>query len=173
MKSNPNRFWWTVIALGWAFDFLFWQKVPGINFALYVTLCLVAGFLLLRADGHQPKRKTLLLLPLIAIFAIMTFIRQEPMTTALSVIMTVFLMGLAAISYLGGRWPFYSLLDYLKGFLGLLGSMLARPLGFSAEVRQGAGRGRGEKRIPGLAGGARHPDRAPHRSHLCRVVGFC
>ncbi len=136
MKSNPTRFWWTVIALGGAFDFLFWKKGPGINFALYVVLCLAAGFLLLRADGYRPARKTLLLLPLIAIFAGMTFIRQEPLTIALSVFITLFLMGLAAISYLGGRWPFYSLLDYLKGFLGLLGSMIARPLGFSAEVKR-------------------------------------
>ena len=136
MKSNPNRFWWTVIALGWFFDFLFWRKAPGINFALYVTLCLVAGFLLLRADGHRPTRKTQLLFPLITVFAVITFIRQEPMTTALSVVMTLFLMGLVAISYLGGRWPFYSLLDYLNGFLRLMGSMIARPLGFSAEVRK-------------------------------------
>ena len=136
MKSNPNRFWWTVIGLAWAFDFLFWMKGPGINFAIYVTLCLAAGYLLLRADGHRPERKILLLLPLVAVFAAMTFIRQEPLTIFLSVAMTLFLMGLAAISYLGGRWPFYSLLDYLKGFLGLLGSMIARPLGFAAEVRK-------------------------------------
>ena len=135
MKSNPNRFWWTVVALGWAFDFLFWKKAPGINFALYAALCLLAGYLLLRSDGHRPARSTLLLLPLIAAFAVMTFLRQEPMTIFLSVVMTLFLMGIAAISFLGGRWPFYTLLDYLKGFLGLLGSMIARPLGFSAEVR--------------------------------------
>jgi hypothetical protein len=136
MKSNPNRFWWTVIALGWFFDFLFWKKAPGINFSIYVALCLVAGLLLLRADGQHPKRNTRLLLPLIALFVILTFIRQEPMTLFLSVVMTLFLMGLFAISFLGGRWPAYSLLDYLKGFLNLLGSMIARPLGFSAEVRK-------------------------------------
>jgi hypothetical protein len=149
MKSNPNRFWWTVIALGWAFDFLFWKKGPGINFAIYVALCLAAGFLLLRADGLRPTRKTLLLLPLIAIFAFMTFIRQEPLTVVLSVGMTLFLMGLSAISYLGGRWPLYSLLDYLKGFLSLLGSMIARPLGFSAEARkeQAKSGGRNASRI--------------------------
>ena len=72
MKSNPNRFLWTVLALGWAFDFLFWEKAPGVNFAIYVVLCLVAGILLLRADGHRPTRNTLLLLPLIAFFAVIT-----------------------------------------------------------------------------------------------------
>ena len=154
MKSNPTRFWWTVIALGWAFDFLFWKKAPGINFALYVTLCLVTGVLLLRVEGHRPTRNTQLLLPLIAVFAAMTFIRREPITVFLSVVLTLFLMGIFAISFLGGRWPLYNLLDYLNGFLRLLGSMIARPLGFSAEVKrassdgeQAEGRERGASKI--------------------------
>jgi hypothetical protein len=138
MKSNPTRFWWAVIALGWAFDFLFWKKTPGINFAIYVTLCLVAGVLILRADGHRPARNTQLLLPLIAVFAVMTFVRQEPMTVFLAVVLTLFLMGLFAMSYLGGRWPSYNLLDHLYGFLRLLGSMIARPLGFSTEMKREA-----------------------------------
>jgi hypothetical protein len=138
MKSNPTRFWWTVIALGWAFDFLFWKKAPGINFAIYVLLCLAAGLLLLRADGHRPARKSLLLLPLIAVFAAMTFIRREPMTTFLSVVLTLFLMGLFALSFLGGRWLAYNILDYLNGFLRLFGSMVARPVVFSGELKQTA-----------------------------------
>lgn len=144
MKSNPTRFLWTVIALGWAFDFLFWKKAPGINFAIYVALCLITGILLLRADGHRPRRNTMLLLPLIAIFTVITFLRQEPLTFFLSVVLTLFLMGLFAISFLGGRWPAYNLLDYLYGFLRLLGSMVARPLGFSAEVK-GAAPSNGEQ----------------------------
>lgn len=136
MKSNPNRFWWTVFALGWAFDFLFWKKSPGINIVLYVLLCLAAGILLLRADGQRPTRNTLLLLPLIAVFTVMTFARREPMTVFLSVVLITFLMGVFAMSFLGGRWPAYSLPDYLNGFLRLIGSMIARPLGFTADVKR-------------------------------------
>ena len=117
MKSNPTRFLLTVIALGWAFDFLFWEKAPGINFTIYVTLCLVTGILTLRTDGRRPARDAQLLLPLIAVFAVMTFVRQELLTIALSVMLTLFLMGLFALSFLGGRWPSYNLLDYLYGFL--------------------------------------------------------
>ena len=58
------------------------------------------------------------------------------MTVVLSVVLIMFLMGVVAISFLGGRWPSYSLLDYLNGFLRLLGSMIARPLGFSTKVRK-------------------------------------
>ena len=66
----------------------------------------------------------------------MTFFRLEPMTVFLSVLMTIFLMGVFAITYLGGRWMHYGLLDYLFGYFRLFGSMIARPLGFAAEVKR-------------------------------------
>ena len=80
MKTNPNRFWIIVILLGWAFDFLFWKKPVGINFAIYATLCLGTGILLLRADGLRFSRRSGLLLLPIAFLAAMTFIRLEPLT---------------------------------------------------------------------------------------------
>lgn len=141
MKSHPTRFWWTVIALGWAFDFLFWRQTPGVNFGLYVLLCLVTGFLLLRSDGHRPARSIWSLVVLIAFFAALVGLRQEPMTVFLAVALTLFLMGVMAVSFLGGRWPAYSLLDYLVKFLQLGGSMAVRPLGFNAEVKETPAKG--------------------------------
>ncbi|MHB8779219.1 MAG: hypothetical protein ACYC6R_15885 [Anaerolineales bacterium] len=29
MKTNPNKLWIIVLALGWLFDFLFWKKAPA------------------------------------------------------------------------------------------------------------------------------------------------
>lgn len=136
MKANPNRFWTIVILLGWAFDFLFWKKPLGVNFAIYVTLCLVTGIFLLRADGLRLSRGAGLLLFPIAFLAAMTFIRQEPMTVFLSVAAVLSLMGVFALTYLSGQWTRYGLLDYLFGYLNLLGSMIARPLGFAAENRR-------------------------------------
>ncbi|MEP7136243.1 MAG: DUF4173 domain-containing protein [Chloroflexota bacterium] len=136
MKANPNRFWFIVILLGWAFDFLFWKKPAGINFFIYVLLCLVTGIYLLKADGLRlAPRSSLLLLPIIFLSA-MTFFRQEPMTVFLSVAMTIFLMGVFTITYLGGQWTRFGLVDYFLGYLTLFGSMIARPLGFMAEVRR-------------------------------------
>ena len=51
MKANPNRFWIIVILLGWMFDFLFWQKPFGLNFFIYIALCLITGVYLLNTDG--------------------------------------------------------------------------------------------------------------------------
>ena len=136
MKTNPIRFWFIVILLGWVFDFLFWKKPAGINFAIYVTLYIVTGIFLLRADGLRLSRNSGLLLLPIAFLASMTFIRLEPMTVFLSVAMILFLMGVFAITYLGGRWLHYALLDYIFGYFRLFASMIARPLGFAAEVRR-------------------------------------
>ena len=136
MKTNPNRFWTIVILLGWAFDFLFWKKPAGINFAIYVALCLVTGILLLRTDGLPLARRSGLLLLPIGFLAAMTFIRLEPMTTLLLVSAALFLMGILALTYVSGEWARYSLPDYLFGYLRLFGSMIARPLGFAAQNRR-------------------------------------
>src|SRR5215216_148176 len=86
MKANLNRFWTIVILLGWAFDFLFWKKPLGLNYAIYVILILITGIVLMRADGLQPSRGSSLLLLPIAFLAAMTFIRLEPMTVFLSIV---------------------------------------------------------------------------------------
>src|SRR5262245_31838947 len=136
VKTNPNRFWAVVILLGWAFDFLFWKKPLGINFAIFVILCLATGILLLGANGQHLSRKSGLLLLPIAFLAIMTFIRLESMTVFLSISMVIFLMGVFALTFLSGEWIRYTLLDYIFGYLRLFGSMIARPLGFIAENRR-------------------------------------
>jgi len=136
MKTNPNRFWFLVILLGWSFDFLFWMKPAGVNFFIFVGLCLITGIYLLKADGLRlSPRSSLLLLPIIFLSA-MTFFRQEPMTAFLSIAMTIFLMGVFTITYLGGQWIRFGLIDYFLGYLTLFGSMIARPLGFMAEVKR-------------------------------------
>ena len=136
MKANPNRFWFIVILLGWAFDLLFWEKPLGVNFAIYISLCILTGILLLRWEGLRLSRAAGVLLLPIAFLAAMTFIRLEPMTVFLSIAMTVFLMGVFALTYLSGQWTRFALLDYIFGYLRLLGSMIARPLGFVTEKRR-------------------------------------
>ena len=135
VKTNPNRFWAVVILLGWAFDFLFWKKPLGVNFAIFVVLTILTGILLLRADGLRLSPGSSLLLLPVAFFAATTFIRLEPMTVFLSVSMALFSLGVFAFTYLRGEWIRYTLLDYLFGYLRLFGSMLARPLGFISENR--------------------------------------
>ena len=135
MKKNPNKLWIIVIALGWAFDFLFWKKSPGVNFSIFATLCVIAAFYLLVSDGLRPNRSSLLLLPLFGFFAAVTFIRAEPMTAFLAYTFTLLAMTILAVTYLGGRWIQYTLADYLARSVALLGSIIARPLSFTIAAR--------------------------------------
>lgn len=137
MKANSNRLWIVAIVLGWLFDFLFWKHAPGINFAIYILLCLAGGaYLLLGVEKTRPARDALWLLIPILFFATVTFIRAEPMTTFLAHFLTLFLLGVFIITFLGGRWVWYGLWDYVTGFLKLGGNMLVKPLTFGAEVRK-------------------------------------
>jgi hypothetical protein len=145
MKANPNRFWFVVVLLGWIFDFLFWKKPAGINFFLYVILCLATGIYLLQTDKLRLARRSGLLLLPILFLSSMTFIRQEPISVFLAVSMTIFLMGIFALTYLSGQWLRYGLIDYIFGYLTLFGSVIVRPLGFASEVRRDA-QSAGERR---------------------------
>lgn len=136
MKTNPNKLWILVFALGWLFDFLFWKMKPGVNFAIFTTACLVIAFYLLLSDGLRPNRASLILLPLFGFFAAVTFIRAEPMTTFLAYTFTLLMMTLLAVSYLGGRWYLYTLADYLGKSLLLVGSMIGRPITFMTAIRK-------------------------------------
>lgn len=136
MRKNPILLWIVVIVVGWLFDFLFWQQSFGINFAVFTVLCLIGGFLILWMDRKRPAPAALWLIPLILVFAAITFIRAEPMTVFLGVLFTFFLMGVLAVTFLGGRWTEYSFADYFFGFFNLIGSMVVRPISFSFEVRR-------------------------------------
>lgn len=136
MKINPTKLWIPVFATGWFFDFLFWNRNPGVNFSIFVTACLALAFYLLLSEGLRPNRFSLVLIPLFGFFAAVTFLRAEPMTTFLAYTFTLLTMTLLAVSYLGGRWYLYNLLDYAGKSIQLFGSMIARPITFITERRK-------------------------------------
>ncbi len=136
--KRTNILWIAALALGWLFDFLFWKHAPGINFAIYVLLCLAGGFLVLVWNGIRPAWRSLLLLVPILFFAVITFLREEPLSLFLAYVIPLVLLGLLAATYLGGRWLRYSLADYVVNAFKLFGSMLARPFIFLAEQKKKA-----------------------------------
>ncbi len=136
MKETPNKLWIVVIALGWAFDFLFWQHEPGVNFAIFAALCVTAALYLLLSDGLRPNRANLILLLLFGFFAAVTFIRAEPMTVFLAFTFTMLSITLLAMSYLGGRWTQYTIADYVTHVILLAASIIGRPITFGMEVKK-------------------------------------
>ncbi len=127
--KHPTRLILLSLFLAWCFDQLFWQKAPGISFFTFVVLCLAGGALITWWEGFRPARTSLWLLLPALFFAAVTFIRQEPFTTAISVLIVLGAMVLLALTWRGGQWLRYSLSDYVMGGLRLAGSALARPIG--------------------------------------------
>lgn len=127
MVKNTTRLWLIALLSGWFFDFLFWNKAPGISFAIYVVLCLIAGFVLTWLEEIRPARPALWLLLPIGAFAALSFIRQEPFSLFLDYTLTLALMAMLANTFLGGRWMAYNLSDYVAGLARLFYSVLARP----------------------------------------------
>jgi len=134
--KQPNRLWLLVLALGWVFDFLFWNHPIGVNFAVFSVLCLLGGLLFLITEGFRPSRNSLWLLIPFTFFVVVTFLRQEPLTSFLAYTFTLFSIGVFVNTYLGGRWFQYSLTDYVSKFFQLVGSMLTRQKGFFLQIRQ-------------------------------------
>lgn len=126
MIKHTSRLLIASFVIAWSFDLLFWEKTRGISFAIFVALCLIAGFLVARWEGLQPAWKSLWLLLPIAFFAVMSFVRQEPMTSFLNHTVTLVLMAIMANTFLGGRWLSYTLSDYVAGLFSLSGSALTR-----------------------------------------------
>jgi hypothetical protein len=129
MNKQSNRLWIVALALGWIGDFLFWEKSIGVNFAIFLTLCLSGIFYLLLSDGLHPARKTLIILVPYTFFAVITFIRREPLTSFLAYTFTIFSLGVVTISYLGGKWTEYRLSDYLRKFFHLIKGLFILPMG--------------------------------------------
>lgn len=134
--NHPNRLWFLALLLGLAFDFLFWNHPIGVNFAIFSTICLLGGISFLVSEGYRPSRNSLWLLIPFAFFNIVSFLRQEPLTSFLAYLFTIFLAGVFLNSYLGGRWFQYSLIDYVGKFFNLIGSILSRQVIFLQRIRK-------------------------------------
>ena len=137
MQLKPNRLWLTALLLGWLFDLLFWKQLPpGISFAIYVSLTLGAGFVLLRQAGIPAAKWTLALVLPILFFACMTFTRQEPLSVFLAYLSTFLLMAVFVVTFQGGRWISYGIADYFVKAIDLMVSTIARPLSFMLQAQQ-------------------------------------
>jgi hypothetical protein len=124
----PNRIFWTAILVAWCFDFLFWEKSSGISFIIFVGLTIGAGLYLAWVEKSRLSRGAKWLLVPIFVFSMGTFLRREPFTSFVNYLLTLFLMGIFAHTFRGGRWLNYSLSDYIAAFFYLVVSALAKPV---------------------------------------------
>lgn len=124
------RFLLIALLSGWIFDFLFWEQKVGVNFALFLFVSLALGLTVLLWEGYKPAHPSLWLILPFSFFAVVAFVRREPLTSFLAITFALFSLGLFATNYLGGRWYLYHMSDYLQKLMLLIADLLAKPFGF-------------------------------------------
>ncbi len=128
MPRKTGLFWLAALAAGWAADLLFWGKTPGISFVIWIALILVLGITLGWQEGVKPARRNLI--PILAVLgmALVTFIRREPFTAIIGLLLSFLALFVLAFSYREGHWVWYRVRDHLFAGLRLIGSMFVGAL---------------------------------------------
>lgn len=128
-------------AVGVAFDVLFWDAAPGVSFPLFVAVLVGMLFAAMRVVGARPHPAAAWLLAPAGFLALGPAVREEPMTTALTMLASLGLIGLFAHTALDGQWLRYGARDHLRAGLRLTWATTAGGMGVvaqaSAEVRDG------------------------------------
>ena len=137
--KRSGRFLLIALLLGWLFDFLFWEQKAGVNFALFLFVSLVLGLSVLLWEGYKPATQGLWLILPFSFFAVITFLRREPLTSFLAFTFALFSLGLFATTYLGGRWYLYHVSDYFHKLALMIVDLLAKPFGFLWQASRESG----------------------------------
>jgi len=125
--KNITRIGLVALFIAWSFDQLFWGKFPGVSFLVFTLLCLGAGLILTWTERRSPRTPALLLLIPILFFALVTVVRLEPFTRLVGFGLTLSLMFILTLSWLGGGWWRYNLRDYIYNSFSWIGVVIARP----------------------------------------------
>ncbi len=129
IMKQKYLFWLFAIIAALSFDQLFWEKPFGINFFIFVIMAVLGGLLPMWIGKISiPWTSYVLLVPMV-LFAAFTFIRSEPLTTLMNVLLTFGFLILFTIALRNGAWFKYEFRDHIINFLtfllhGLIGGVL-------------------------------------------------
>jgi hypothetical protein len=146
MLKNPNRFWVTALVIAWAVDFFFYGKQPGLSFFLWSALLVGATLVLARVEKVRVPPLSYLLAAFVLLLAAVPFVRREPFTVFISILLALALAMILAATLRSGNWLFYRVWDYLAAGFWLVAGSLSRPLGFGRLVAAEDGQGEAPRR---------------------------
>jgi hypothetical protein len=128
MVTHSKWFWLAALATAWFADFLFWGKVPGISFPIWVFTVLLVGFLLSWRAGNPPSPWTCLLAVLTLFFAAAVTFRVNAMVNFASLAMVAGGLVLITATFLNGNWTHFRMVDYLVEGVKVILAGFSRPL---------------------------------------------
>jgi hypothetical protein len=126
-----NRFWFVALLLAWLFDQLFWGQSAGANFPLWVLLVLLALFSAAWWEDRRPSWSSYLLAIATFVLSLTPFLRGEPFSLTLSILLSLGGLGYLAATLLNGNWLFYRIGDHLFAWLKLVAAGIVRAVGGS------------------------------------------
>jgi hypothetical protein len=127
MVKNRSTLWYLALLVGWTFDILYWDKIPGISFFIHIILILGTLAWISWKEEAPPALSSYYLVPIILSFSALTFLRDEPFTQVLNHLLSIGFLGLLVLSFQGGRWYSYTLSDYLVSGFRLALNMIGLP----------------------------------------------
>ena len=141
MPRKTNRFWLAALITAWSVDFLFFAKSPGISFLIWVVILLLAGLWLARSEGVHPAPMTWVMMGLLILTAAIPFVRVEPFTVVISILLSISGLVLLAATYRNGNWLYFRTWDTVGGMLTVLLASATRPFGLFKSTPADAGDG--------------------------------
>lgn len=152
--ASPSRVLWAGLGLGMAFDVLFYRKMLGISFPLFVASLLGVLFWLGRQEDVRPRMRNMWLVLPICFFASMVYFRVDGFLTFLNVCAVLGLLVLLAYFYAAGRLDRLGILGYYLSLMTTGLHSITLPFTLvpkSMEGRQLGGKSR-DKWMPVLRG---------------------
>lgn len=127
MPKSSSAFWFTALLIAAGVDFLFWGKPIGVSFPIWTLLAIGGAWLLSMRQGRRPAGANILLGAVILGLASLAFLRAEPLTIALGVLLALAALMLWAATLLNGYWLRYTLWDTIRSTAVLVFAALTRP----------------------------------------------
>ena len=153
LKSS-DRLILLALLLGLGVDFLFFKKPLGLSFPIFIGLCILSLLALALVERVRPALSSLwLFIPMLG-FAIMVFVRAEPLTTFVNVGLTLALGVLWVRTFAGGGLFRFGLIDLgVNYFIGGLETIFRPwPILLAAGKQTASERGRRRLLLPILRG---------------------
>ncbi len=127
MPRSSSRFILAALLVGWAVDFFFYSKTIGVSFILWTALVLAAvGF---SAYGERVRlaRASYVLMAAILLLALIPFLRREPFSILIAVVLALGALILLAATLRSGHWLHFRTWDTLLAGIQVMFYAVVRP----------------------------------------------
>ncbi|HZU86046.1 MAG TPA: DUF4173 domain-containing protein, partial [Anaerolineaceae bacterium] len=140
MIKHPGRFLLGGLLAGWLVDLFFWNTMPGISIPIWVILILGIGFALLYSEGLRPSRWSFVLAALAILYAFLSVAREEPFSSVINLLMTVYALAILTATLRNGNWLHFRMMDSFVALLRVsLATIAGLPLLLSRKRPEGEG----------------------------------